>query len=1533
MTLQQQYLPQNERQLPLDDDDDENGASSFASQLVRSAQNDSKARRKSSILALARSRSASLLQQKEEHRSTSKLKTSTGVYIQDEAYSWLPANFIRYCDEQKTKAEVSIVLPSDWHAQTVLSVDSTILDLEEGTAKSLTRVVSLSDYPNQELPLQNIESSTTSYNANSSKRDMADLPHLHEAAILYNLKERHATHHPYTRVGDIVVAMNPFVWMDQLYRKETRDLYAKNLVWSHMPNPDGSDNNDDEEDEDDAFTQYTKLGFDPHVYETSCLAYRGLLKNEGNQTILVTGESGAGKTETVKIVMQHLATLVPEQAKGTAEDDEDETHESVVKRVLESNPVFEAFGNAKTLRNDNSSRFGKFTQLQFSVQPKRKKVEPPTDQEDGTNEVDESGTSYTAFTPPLLAGSICHTYLLEKSRVVSHSKGERNYHIFYQLMRAPNEMKRNIWNDLEDTDLESFLYLGDNNEYNLLGGGRGAAGCVDEEEWPQTLEALAVFDFKDGRLTTLLRALCAVLQLGNIVFVEDPASHETEEGGTVVSSQEELMKLQDILGIPTDLLEQCMTTRLLKTGYDEVHVRLSPSVAKDSTDALAKEIYARIFDVLVKSINEYTQGRTYQDKEAGEGIDEGEGQSATKTSEYGVICLLDIFGFERFHVNRFEQLCINYANEHLQHKYVLDNFRAVQEEYVSEGIELFDFAVVDNSDVLNLLENRLGILISLNEECVRPKGNDESFVYKIKIVNKDNDRMIDKKLHLKTEFGIRHFAGPVTYDATKFVERNMDKLPEDLIHCVSQSTNKLISSEFQRILEDTKSSNTQEAKSPGKRKTTSKTVIQKFRLQLKGLMDNIHDTTTRYIRCIKPNESMTPRMMDHYTTMRQLECAGLVTAITISRETFPNRLGYDATRERFVCLMTAEQAATYNDLPNEKEAVRYMLSNLLHPTAEEAQLYSGESSSSSSNDNTKFAFACGNTRVYFRAGALEFLETKRLDYYTKRVILIQNWIRQLQAQERYFSMRTAAIQIQRIARGHLEWRRYQFCKLASIRLAAWIRGRQASALVQRMREEKAAVQIQSTWRTVSEVHQLSRMKAAAVVIQRAVRNKEKRDHVSSKLAVAVQEARMDNKLLGLKKGIGGRQVNAELLREVESMFDYLRGEIFTLRESNSEMKVQLRLADEEKRELETRVETAEAAATASRLQGTSLVKSSSKLSKVIEEYKHETTGLKKQIKALESQRTEQVESVKIDYDRLLHEKDEEIAELKKKLVRVKKESELGMMRIQQHATKVEEGNVTEILRLKDELRRTQESHHDYLAKLMDVLETTHQAREQETARIAHELLVVKEEKDTQIRDLQHEVETLRRIKRAGSGPPAAASSIERKVNEVASIRRDLERNSSARRQRSQKFMEVASRLTEAISPENLVAITSARRARGKTVSVVEEETMRMKQMIRFLGDLYNLEESSQGKADEEFMKSMDAYMAALAPDTAMMKMELMSQQLTAENKQLKAQVSAQGQCPRCDARDKRRRNRNRTNRSPARSHDGSSDGLNDGMPF
>ena len=415
-----------------------------------------------------------------------------------------------------------------------------------------------------------------------------------------------------------------------------------------------------------------------------------------------------------------------------------------------------------------------------------------------------------------------------------------------------------------------------------------------------------------------------------------------------------------------------------------------------------------------------------------------------------MISLLDIFGFERFKVNRFEQLCINYANERLQGKYVLDNFRQVQEEYEQEGIDLFDFKLIDNSDVLNLLEGRLGLIISLNEECVRPKGNDESFVYKIKIVHKEHERLVDEKLHRRTEFGVKHFAGPVTYDSTKFVERNTDKLPDGLMYCAAKSTNKMIREEFENLI-----AIHEESESSGLRKKKQRTVLEKFRVQLKNLMDNMEGTTTRYIRCIKPNESHTPRVTDHYHTMRQLECAGLVTAIAISRESFPNRLGYDAIRDRFEVLVDAHDMKNMEGM-GKRDTVNYMLSNLLPSMAE---MHGG--------DSLAMPFACGKTRVYFRSGALEHLETLRLDYYTRRVVTIQRWIRKIQAKTRFLRMKETAIKVQALARGRIEWQRHRQQKAAALSLQCWVRGIKATASVEELRKNRAVVIIQSRYVLVS----------------------------------------------------------------------------------------------------------------------------------------------------------------------------------------------------------------------------------------------------------------------------------------------------------------------------------------------------------------------------------------------------------------------------------------------------------------------------------
>ena len=684
--------------------------------------------------------------------------------------------------------------------------------------KGVVRTISLKDYPNGELPLQNIErkkrrgssrsvSSTTSPTTSTSHgdfyggrlnknhtmkrgsssngrptpnpspilvnaRDMADLAYLHEAAILYNLKLRHAKSLPYTRVGDIVVAVNPFQWIDGLYSSQKQALYAQHLVWQIKDILEGDGGFTDEmknrskpyksgEDsadcaslssnestvhslpKDDLDTKhqpmahgsfYSRLGLEPHVYESASLAYRGLASDQQNQTILVSGESGAGKTETVKIVMSNLATIEQtrpfyhdnskDEGKIKASITEDIT--GIVQQVLASNPLFEAFGCAKTVRNDNSSRFGRFTQLQFEV-------------EDLYDAVMNSRQSVPEC---LLVGSYCETYLLEKSRVISHAPGERSYHIFYQFLSASSEEKERIWKGLGNTTNTNFKYI----SASAL---TGVEGKLDSDTWVNTKKALKLFGFDGQSFRNLMRALCAVLQLGNITF----APTSGNDDGSEISSHEELDKLSNLLGITSNDIMKAMTLRVNKIRDEKVVVKSSPTDAKNGCDALAKTIYSRIFDKLVQQINEHTSA---------------DAQTRNKRHNIGTISLLDIFGFEKFNVNRFEQLCINYANERLQQRYVLDNFKAVKEEYTAEGIEIFDFRMVDNSPVVNLLERKECIISSLNEECLRPQGSATSLVYKLKSSHKDCKPFLIDRLQRQWEFGIKHFAGAVTVSFTAF---------------------------------------------------------------------------------------------------------------------------------------------------------------------------------------------------------------------------------------------------------------------------------------------------------------------------------------------------------------------------------------------------------------------------------------------------------------------------------------------------------------------------------------------------------------------------------------------------------------------------------------------------------------------------------------------------------------------------------------------------------------------------------------------
>ena len=822
---------------------------------------------------------------------------------------------------------------------------------------------------------------------------------------MFNLKKRHSDGKPYSRVADIVIAVNPYQWLTDLYTDKVRMHYAQKIVW-------------DQSDHD------PRIGLPPHLYEVSSLCYKGLAVERQNQSILVSGESGAGKTETVKICMNHIATVQQDpNVKSQGES-------KVVKRILDSNPLLEAFGNAKTRRNDNSSRFGKYIMLQFHHIDKQNPTDKPRS---------------------ALAGSTCEVYLLEKSRVVFHDDTERTYHAFYQLLSAPEDKKAEIWKGLKGTKNESFAYVG-TAPHVLID------GKEDSVHFADTNAALEVIGITGEKYLTLWRAVAACLQLGNLTFKAQPGDEER----TVITSQKEFKDLADLIGCDHAILEKAFTERTIKTRGEEYKVPLKFDIAKESADAFAKEIYAKTFLWLVRSINDATCAEN--------------NYSGGGSINYGLIGLLDIFGFESFPVNGFEQLCINYCNEKLQQKFTRDIFRTVQEEYKAEGLNLDDIKYDDNSDVLELLEGKLGLIKQLNEECVRPKGNDEAFVSKSLQSNKAVPCLITKSTFTRIEFGIHHYAGAVIYKAQDFVVRNTDTLPTDMAAAAKVCQNEILS----KHLDNNKSSNlgskadaaASSSRGPPKRAKSNlvaDTVMTQFKTQLTNLMKGLSETQSRYVRCVKPNSQKRKLVMEHITTMEQLRCAGVVAAVLISRSAYPSKLFHSEVVERYGMLNEGKPKGGYPDVKTECEDMLKKMLKHLETTNKAGKTQSG--------------FAMGKSRAYFRSGCLEYLESERSKIWDRWAVKIQKpargfIVRRRVMREKYAKFAEAVIPVQSLFRLILAKKKAATAKKdkkrmkrmgkkskkAAIRIQSVVRGfiqrpKYRAALVKKHEEEDLANQL------------------------------------------------------------------------------------------------------------------------------------------------------------------------------------------------------------------------------------------------------------------------------------------------------------------------------------------------------------------------------------------------------------------------------------------------------------------------------------------
>ena len=651
----------------------------------------------------------------------------------------------------------------------------------------------------------------------------------------------------------------------------------------------------------------------PHIYAMADGAFRNLVDEGENQSILVTGESGAGKTENTKKVIQYLAAVAASASPGTKFGGRQ--HSNLSQQILQANPILEAFGNAQTVRNNNSSRFGKFIRIEFT----------------------RAGQ---------IAGAYIDWYLLEKSRVVRVNPNERNYHVFYQLLRgADSRLKGDLL--LKDLGVEDFIYTRNGNDV--------INGVSDSDEWGSLLEAFHVMGFSSKEQNSVLRTVAAVLFMGNVTLKQE--SSRADQAALAEGSYLYAEKACNLLGIPLDAFIEGLLHPQVKAGREWVKKAQTPEQVRSSLDALSKGIYERAFGDLVARINRQLD------------------RSAMGQDESHFIGVLDIAGFEIFEQNSFEQLCINYTNEKLQQFFNHHMFVLEQEEYAREQIEwkFIDFGK-DLQPTIDLIElpNPIGIFSCLDEDSVMPKATDKTFTEKLHSLW---DRKTPKyrPSRLAQGFILTHYAAEVEYDTDGWLEKNKDPLNDNLTRLLAASQDKHTAALFSDCADNDEDSGF------GKRsvrKGLFRTVAQRHKEQLSSLMNQLHSTHPHFVRCILPNHKKKPKQFSASLVLDQLRCNGVLEGIRIARTGFPNRLPFTEFRQRYEVLCRG-MPSTYLE---GRTAAQMMLGKLNLDAA---------------------LYRVGLTKVFFRAGVLAELEEQRDS-------LIRDIMSRLQSVARGFTQRRIA---------------------------------------------------------------------------------------------------------------------------------------------------------------------------------------------------------------------------------------------------------------------------------------------------------------------------------------------------------------------------------------------------------------------------------------------------------------------------------------------------------------------------------------------
>uniref|UniRef100_A0A3Q0RF94 Myosin VIIBb n=1 Tax=Amphilophus citrinellus TaxID=61819 RepID=A0A3Q0RF94_AMPCI len=783
--------------------------------------------------------------------------------------------------------------------------------------------------------------------------DMIKLGDMTEAGLLRNLLLRHKKGIIYTYTGSVLVAVNPYKDFP-IYSDEQVRLYHGQ-----------------------------KLGeLPPHIFAIAEACYFNMTRHLRNQCCIISGESGAGKTESSKLILQYLAAVSGELSQ-----------QQIEKQILESNPILEAFGNAKTVRNDNSSRFGKYLEIFFNM--------------DG-----------------MIEGARVEQYLLEKSRVCHQALEERNYHIFYCLLAGITAEEKKP------------LSLGNAKEYKFLTKGNciTCGGRDDAKSYSRICSALKTLTFTGNQCQEIFKLLAAILHLGNVCF-EATTQNNLESSG--VSKSQHFSVAASLLEVEKPILETNLTHRTFRTTRERVTKPLSCEQAADCRDAFVKAIYNKLFIWIVGKINSVIYKKL----------------TSNSKSSYLSIGLLDIFGFENFNTNSFEQLCINFANEKLQQFFVGHIFKLEQKEYLKQGVVWDNINFSDNQSVLDLLAGiPCNVLALIDEESHFPKGTDATMLKKMNQQYKDNKNYIGARSDHGTHFGIRHFAGLVHYDSSGFLEKNRDAVSSDIIKMVDVSTNKLL----RQIFEAELSTNGIKAalslshceffplsslQGHADVRKQVPTLSGQFRQSLDSLMKALSGCQPFFIRCFKPNNDKQFEVFDRELCMRQLRYSGMMDTIRIRKLGFPIRHTFADFLKRYRVLLkttvcdpkTASAAACCKAICEE--------------------VIGGEGE-----------WKIGNTKIFLKDSHDAVLERLRELELSRVAVVIQRVMLGHRDRKSFLRKRRAAVVLQRCwrsyrnrkVRGYAARKDWKKKREAVIRLQAHTRGVLARREVQSMRDVVSA---------------------------------------------------------------------------------------------------------------------------------------------------------------------------------------------------------------------------------------------------------------------------------------------------------------------------------------------------------------------------------------------------------------------------------------------------------------------------------------------